>query len=311
MILVEDINSLQLTEKSIVTSGTFDGVHVGHQKILQQLVDTAKTQNGQSIVITLWPHPRFVLKKDHQSLKLLSTFEEKANLIEKMGVDILLKIPFTKEFSEVSSDQFIREILVEKLKTTVLIIGYDHRFGKNREGGFDYLKQNAGDYGFKVKEIPREDIDHLGVSSTRIRKALDAGEVHEANELLGRYYTMSGFVKDGDRIGRSIGFPTANIDVPESYKLIPADGAYAVYVMFDNVRYQGMLNIGWRPTVSGQERRIEVNIFNFDKEIYNMRLTLELVRLLRKEKKFESLHHLKNQLDQDKQQALSTLSQEI
>ncbi len=308
MILVDDIDSLQLNEQSIVTSGTFDGVHIGHQKILQQLVDTAKSRNGHSIVITLWPHPRFVLKKDHETLKLLSTFEEKAALLEKMGVDILLKIPFTKEFSKVSSEQFIRDILVEKLNTRLLIIGYDHRFGNNREGGFDYLRKHSDDYGFEVKEIPREDIDHLVVSSTRIRNALNGGEVHVANELLGRFYSLSGFVKDGDRIGRSIGFPTANIDVPESYKLIPADGAYAVYVIHEGEKYQGMLNIGWRPTVSGEERRIEVNIFNFDREIYNERLSIQFVRLLRKEQKFDSIEDLKRQLDQDKKQALDTLT---
>lgn len=309
MILIDDIEPFKSTAHSIVTSGTFDGVHVGHQKILQQLVETARSAGGQSIVITLWPHPRFVLKRDPESLRLLSTFEEKAELIEDMGVDMLIKIPFTPSFSQMSSESFIRNILIEKLKTSVLIIGYDHRFGKNREGGFDYLMEHSDDYGFQVKEIPREDVDHMGVSSTRIRNALVGGEVHIAREFLGRHYALSGFVKDGDRIGRSIGFPTANIDVPESYKLIPGDGAYAVYVHVDGVRYQGMLNIGWRPTVSGQERRIEVNIFNFDKDIYYSRLSLDFVRLLRKEKKFNSIEELKNQLNLDKNQALKVLSE--
>ncbi|XOV94027.1 MAG: bifunctional riboflavin kinase/FAD synthetase [Bacteroidota bacterium] len=307
MILVDDIENFNCADKSIVTSGTFDGVHVGHQKILRQLVSTAKARNGQSIVITLWPHPRFVLQKDQNALRLLSTFEEKAALIEQMGVDILLKIPFTKEFSQITSQSFIQDILIDKLNTGVLIIGYDHRFGKNREGGFEYLSEHADELGFEVKEIPREDIDHIGVSSTRIRKALAEGEVHVASELLGRYYTISGFVKDGDRIGRSIGFPTANIDVPETYKLIPGDGAYAVYVLLDGEKYLGMLNIGWRPTVSGQERRIEVNIFNFDREIYNQRLTIEFVQLLRKEQKFESIEELKGQLNRDKERALTVL----
>tara|TARA_Y100001972_G_scaffold128811_1_gene191908 strand:+ start:2714 stop:3643 length:930 start_codon:yes stop_codon:yes gene_type:complete len=308
MILVDNLEDFSCVDHSIVTSGTFDGVHVGHQKILRQLVETAKFHKGQSIVITLWPHPRFVLKRDPESLKLLSTFEEKAALIEEMGVDILLKVPFTKDFSELSSQSFIEDIIIKKLKTEVLIIGYDHRFGKNREGGFDYLMEHASEFGFEVKEIPREDIDHAGVSSTRIRNALAAGEVHIASELLGRHYSLSGFVKDGDRIGRSIGFPTANIDVPESYKLIPCDGAYAVYIHLGNEKFQGMLNIGWRPTVSGQERRIEVNIFNFDREIYNKRLTIEFVQLLRKEKKFDSIELLKDQLNKDKSQALDALS---
>ena len=308
MILVDNLEDFECVDHSIVTSGTFDGVHVGHQKILRQLVETAKLHRGQSIVITLWPHPRFVLNRDPESLKLLSTFEEKAALIEEMGVDILLKVPFTKDFSELSSQSFIQDIIIKKLNTEVLIIGYDHRFGKNREGGFEYLMEHANEFGFEVKEIPREDIDHLGVSSTRIRNALAEGEVHIASELLGRHYSLSGFVKDGDRIGRSIGFPTANIDVPESYKLIPGDGAYAVYIYLGHEKFQGMLNIGWRPTVSGQERRIEVNIFNFDREIYNERLTIEFVQLLRKEKKFESIKLLKDQLNKDKLQALDTLS---
>ena len=309
MKVIDDINSFSNQDHCVVTSGTFDGVHVGHQKILKQLVGEAKKKGGKSIVITLWPHPRFVLKKDDTDLKLLSTFEEKVDLIEQMGVDYLVKIPFTREFSELSSEQFINKILIQRLNTETLIIGYDHRFGKNREGSFEYLKENAHKYGFEIVEIPRQDIDHIGVSSTRIRAALSDGNIHISNDLLGRFYTLTGFVKDGDRIGRNIGFPTANIDVPESYKLIPGDGAYAVYVHWQNHKYQGMLNIGQRPTVSGHERRIEVNIFNFDRNIYNERLTIEFVRQLRKEKKFESIKDLKSQLEIDKQSVIKILEQ--
>lgn len=309
MRVIDDINSFSNQDHCVVTSGTFDGVHVGHQKILKQLVGEAKKKGGKSIVITLWPHPRFVLKKDDTDLKLLSTFEEKVDLIEQMGVDYLVKIPFTREFSELSSEQFINNILIQRLNTETLIIGYDHRFGKNREGSFEYLKENAHKYGFEIVEIPRQDIDHIGVSSTRIRAALSDGNIHISNDLLGRFYTLTGFVKDGDRIGRNIGFPTANIDVPEGYKLIPGDGAYAVYVHWQNHKYQGMLNIGQRPTVSGHERRIEVNIFNFDRNIYNERLTIEFVRQLRKEKKFESIEDLKSQLELDKQSVIKILEQ--
>ena len=307
MKVIDDINSFTNQDHCVVTSGTFDGVHIGHQKILKQLVGKAKKKDGKSIVITLWPHPRFVLKKNDADLKLLSTFEEKVDLIEQMGVDYLVKIPFTREFSELSSEQFINNILIQRLNTETLIIGYDHRFGKNREGSFEYLKENAHKYGFEIVEIPRQDIDHIGVSSTRIREALSDGNIHISNDLLGRFYTLTGFVKDGDRIGRNIGFPTANIDVPESYKLIPGDGAYAVYVHWQNHKYQGMLNIGQRPTVSGHERRIEVNIFNFDRNIYNERLTIEFVRQLRKEKKFESIEDLKSQLELDKQSVIKIL----
>lgn len=308
MHLIDDLNDFEPPIYPVVTSGTFDGVHVGHQRILKNMVSYAQQVKGKTAVITFWPHPRFVLKKNSSDLKLLSTFEEKADLLERIGIDYLIKIPFTREFSELTSEQFIQRIVVDKIQTKKLVIGYDHRFGKNREGGFDYLKENSGRYGFDVEEIPRQDIDHIGVSSTKIREALDEGDMHTANDFLGRHYEITGFVKDGDRIGRSIGFPTANIDVPESYKLIPTDGAYAVLVNYKGVELQGMLNIGQRPTVSGTERRIEVNIFNFDDNIYNERLTIRFVQLLRKEKKFSGIEELKSQLERDKQSAYKILN---
>jgi len=310
MKLIDDLSQFAAPAYSVVTSGTFDGVHVGHQKILQKIVQEARKRDGKSIVLTFWPHPRFVLKKDAGDLKLLTTFEEKVELLAQNGIDYLVKIPFTKEFSELTSDQFIRQVLVEKLNTKLLVIGYDHRFGKNREGGFDYLMEHSGEYGFAIKEISRKDIEDVGVSSTLIRNSLGEGNIHIANDFLGRPYSLSGFVKDGDRIGRSIGFPTANIDVPEAYKLIPADGAYAVLVSFDGQKFQGMLNIGQRPTVSGQERRIEVNLFNFDADIYNQRLTIEFIKLLRTERKFESIGRLKEQLSLDKLEAIRILNQQ-
>lgn len=307
MKLVDDLSTFTPPENSIVTSGTFDGVHVGHRKILSHVLQAAQKSNGQSVVITFWPHPRFVLKPERDDLKLLTTFEEKAALLEDIGIDYLIKIPFTREFSELSSDQFIRKVLIDGLATRKLIIGYDHKFGKNREGGFDYLINNGGQYGFEVEEIPRQDVDHVTVSSTKIREALSSGDLELANEFLDRKYSLSGFVKDGDRIGRSIGFPTANLDVPEKYKLIPGDGAYAVTVIVKNKLHKGMMNIGIRPTVSGHERRIEVNIFNFDHDIYNERITVYFHKLLRKEKKFGSIHELKEQLSKDREHALSIL----
>ncbi len=308
MQIVENLSDFKFSAETVVTSGTFDGVHIGHQKILKNLVQIAGSQNLKSVVVTFWPHPRFVLKKNSESLKLLTTFEEKAAFIAQSGIDYLVKIPFTKEFSELSSDEFIRQVIVDKINTKKLVIGYDHRFGKNREGGFDYLKENSSRYGFEVDEIPREDIDQVGVSSTNVRQALSEGRVDLANEFLGRKYTLTGFVIEGDRIGRSIGFPTANLDVPEHYKLIPRDGAYAVWVELHHQKYMGMLNIGVRPTVSGEERRIEVNIFDFDKEIYNERLTVHFYKLLRKEEKFESIDVLKTQLKKDKEHAIAILS---
>ena len=309
MKIIDDLSDFRFSAETVVTSGTFDGVHVGHQKILRNIAQVAKSQCLKSVVVTFWPHPRFVLKKNSESLKLLTTFEEKAQFIAQNGIDYLVKIPFTKEFSELSSEAFIRQVIVDKLNTKRLVIGYDHRFGKNREGGFEYLSANAARYGFEVDEIPREDIEQVGVSSTKIREALCQGSVDTANEFLGRKYSLTGFVIEGDRIGRSIGFPTANLDVPESYKLIPRDGAYAVWVELHQNRYMGMLNIGVRPTVSGEERRIEVNIFDFNKDIYNERLTVYFYQLLRNEEKFASISALKDQLEKDKKQAIIILSQ--
>lgn len=306
MQLIDDLSDFEAPEYSVVTSGTFDGVHVGHQKILANITQASREKNRKSIVLTFWPHPRFVLKKNND-FKLLTTFEEKAALLAKNGIDFLVKIPFTKEFSQLSSDQFIRDILVKKLNTQKLVIGYDHRFGKNREGSFEYLMEHSDEYGFAVEEIPRQDVEHIGVSSTKIRESLAIGDIRTATECLGRNYCISGFVKDGDRIGRSIGFPTANIDVPETYKLIPSDGAYAVKLEVNGQNLKGMMNIGQRPTVSGEERRIEVNIFDFDRDIYNQRITVQFVQLLRHEQKFESIDELKNQLGRDKMEAIEIL----
>lgn len=308
MQIIDDLSDFRFSAETVVTSGTFDGVHVGHQKILRNITRIAKDQNLKSVVITFWPHPRFVLKKNSSSLKLLTTFEEKAQFIAQSGIDYLVKIPFTKEFSELTSEEFIKEVIVDKINTKRLVIGYDHRFGKNREGGFEYLSENSVRYGFDVDEIPREDIEQVGVSSTKIREALDDGAVDTANIFLGRKYTLTGFVIEGDRIGRSIGFPTANLDVPEVYKLIPRDGAYAVWVELHQHKYMGMLNIGVRPTVSGEERRIEVNIFDFNKDIYNERLTIHFYKLLRIEEKFASIEALKEQLQRDKRDAIDILS---
>lgn len=306
MQLIEDINDFRAPAFSVVTSGTFDGVHVGHQRILDQIKETALLSGGQSMVLTYWPHPRFVLGQSGD-LKLLSTFDEKTELLADSGIDFLVKIPFTKEFASLSSEEFIKKILVEKLNTHQLVIGYDHRFGKNREGSFEYLSAHSARYGFEVTEIPRQDVDHVGVSSTKVREALLTGDLHVAKEFLGRPYTLSGYVKDGDRIGRSIGFPTANIEVLEDYKLIPGDGAYAVFAAVNGQEHMGMLNIGWRPTVSGQERRIEVHLFDFDENIYNKRVTIRFIELLRKEKKFDGIESLKQQLIQDEEAAKKIL----
>jgi riboflavin kinase / FMN adenylyltransferase len=285
---------------AVVTSGTFDGVHVGHQKILNRLKEIANSNGGETVVITFWPHPRLVLHPEDTSLKLLNTFEEKAAYLKELGINHLIRIPFTKEFSHLSSEEFISRILVETIGTKKLVIGYDHHFGKNREGSFEQLKVNAPLYGFEVEEIPKQEVDHLGVSSTLIRKALEEGNVETASPLLGKPYSLTGRVVPGDKLGRILGFPTANIEIDTKFKLIPSDGIYAVTVLHEQDHYKGMMYIGNRPTVNGSKRNIEVNIFDFDKDIYGESITIYFHKLIRLDSKFHNLEELKEQLRQDK-----------
>lgn len=308
MKIYEGVEEFRRLPKAVVTSGTFDGVHIGHQEIIKQLTGLARKVGGETVVITFWPHPRFVLHADSQDLKLLSTFEEKASLLEELGIDHLIKIAFTKEFSQLSSSEFIQKILIDAIGTTHLVIGYDHRFGKNREGSFEHLVANKERYGFEVEEISRQDIDHVGVSSTRIRNALSAGQVEVASEYLGRPYSFTGVVVEGDKIGRTIGFPTANIAIPATYKLIPADGVYAITLDIEGTQHQGMLNIGHRPTVGGQNKRVEAHLFDFDENLYNRQVSVILIKQIRNELKFDSLEELKNQLLQDKKEAIRILN---
>jgi riboflavin kinase/FMN adenylyltransferase len=249
-----------------------------------------------------------ILKPTDLSLKLLNTFEEKAELLRQQNIDHLVRIPFTKEFSQITSQEFITKILVETIGTKKLVIGYDHRFGKNREGSFEQLKLNGPAYGFDVEEIPQQDIDHIAVSSSKIRKALEAGDIDTANHFLGRPYSITGRIIKGDKLGRVLGFPTANIDLDSHDKLIPTEGIYAVKVMHEKNAYGGMLYIGTRPTVDGSKRSIEVNIFNFDKEIYGESLQVSFIKLLRMDSKFQDLESLKEQLYKDKDAALDALT---
>ncbi|MBX2966187.1 MAG: bifunctional riboflavin kinase/FAD synthetase [Cyclobacteriaceae bacterium] len=295
-------------DNAVVTSGTFDGVHVGHQKILTRLKEVAEKSKGETVVITFWPHPRLVLYPDDTTLKLLNTFEEKAELLKEQGIHHLIRIPFTKEFSNLSSEEFITKILVNTIGTKKLVIGYDHRFGHNREGSFDELKANGPRYGFEVEEISRQDVDSITVSSTKIRKALETGDVETAYHLSGKPYSISGRVIKGDRLGRLIGFPTANIDIDTQYKLIPMDGIYAVTATYEGQTYQGMLYIGYRPTVGGAHKSIEVNIFDFDKDIYGEALTIKFLSMIRSDMKFNDLEDMKAQLHRDKEEALKRLN---
>jgi len=307
MKVYQGIDHFKKKNNAIVTSGTFDGVHIGHQKILNTLKNIAAKKDGETVLITYWPHPRLVLDPTNDTIKLLTSFEEKTRALESFGLDHLIKIPFTKEFSQMSSAQFIKDILVDGIGTKTLVIGHDHKFGHNREGSFDSLKANAGNYGFTIREIPRQDIKNVGVSSSKIRRSLSNGDIHISNQFLGWEYCLNGKVVKGDQVGRQIGFPTANIKIDSSLKLIPAGGSYAVRVIHDNTDYLGMLNIGTRPTVNGTNQTIEVNIFDFDKQIYDDDIRIKMVRLIRKENKFESLDLLREQLELDRDLAKKML----
>lgn len=299
---------------TVVTSGTFDGVHIGHQKILTRLREITllakenENQYAENVVITYYPHPRLVLFPEQTDLHLLSTLEEKIILMEKYNIDHFLIIPFSKAFSQTSSADFIQEILINKLNTKKLVIGYDHRFGKNREGSFDYLHANQHLYPFSVEEISRQDIDNVAISSTKIRNALDKGNVEIAKEYLGHYYTLTGNVVRGNQIGRTMGYPTANLHVPDKHKLIPSDGIYAVRVIHNKLTFNGMLYIGTRTTLGDDlQRSIEVNIFDFDEDIYEQDLTIEFISLIRKEMKFGGIEEMKTQLGIDKENVLKVL----
>ncbi|MBX2941208.1 MAG: bifunctional riboflavin kinase/FAD synthetase [Cyclobacteriaceae bacterium] len=307
MKIYHSIDDFPKLNNAIVTSGTYDGVHIGHQKILERLKEIAEKYKGETVVITFWPHPRLVLYPEENTLQVLNTFEEKAALLKAQGIQHLLRIPFTKEFSQISSQEFIDNILVKCIGTKKLVIGYDHRFGKNREGCFEQLKLNGPQYGFDVEEISRQDIDNVGVSSTKIRKALIEGDIETANHFLGRPYAISGRVIKGEKLGRILGFPTANIDVDSHYKLVPAEGIYTVTVTYSDQVYGGMLYIGNRPTVGGTQRSIEVNIFDFDRDIYGESITLHLMAPIRKDAHFDDLEALKKQLIADKSSALNAL----
>lgn len=308
MKIYHSIDDFQRLHCAVVTSGTFDGVHLGHQTILNRLKEVAEKSKGETVVITFWPHPRLILNPEDDTLRLLNTFEEKADLLKEQGIQHLLRITFTKEFSQLTSHDFITKILVDKIGTRKLVIGYDHRFGRNREGSFEELKLNAVHYGFDVEEIPRQDVDHVAVSSSKIRQALEEGDITTASQLLGKPYSISGMVVKGDKIGRELGYPTANIDIDSNHKLIPNEGIYAVTVEYEHQLLKGMLYIGHRPTIQGNlKRSIEVNLFDFNKDIYGETLKINLIAFLRGDIRFNGLDALKEQLHKDKESALEAL----
>lgn len=299
-------------KRATVTSGTFDGVHFGHQQILAHLRNTAKKDDSETVLITFWPHPRFTLQPEEakKSLKLLMNLDEKIAHLEKEGLDHLVVIEFNTEFSQMSSMEFVQKILIEKINTTKLVIGYDHRFGKNREGGFDYLKTHQEEFGFEVEEITKQEIENAGVSSTAIRKALlEDGDVKSANKYLKYNYSFEGEVVSGNKIGRKIGFPTANIQLHDQFKLLPKSGVYAVRIWVEGQLLNGMMNIGKRPTVTeGTFQTIEVNIFDFSSDIYGQSVRVEFIEHIRDEMKFDGVESLIEQLYKDKEVAKSVLA---
>lgn len=289
-------------QNPVVTIGTFDGLHQGHQMVISQLKQLAKNLNGESVIFTFYPHPRIVTSPNETTLRLLITKDEKINLFEKLGIDHLIIYPFNKAFSELSYADFVKTILVEKIGTKCLVVGYDHRFGKNREGGYDYLKKCAEKFNFDVVKMDALLVDVENVSSTGIRAALENGEIKKANRYLGYNFTLHGTVVNGKQLGRKLGFPTANIEASDKYKIIPGYGVYAVYAEIGGRKYKGMLNIGMRPTFNNNadNRSIEVNIFDFVENIYGKEITLIFIDKIRDEKKFSGIEGLVNQLKEDK-----------
>lgn len=325
-----NINSLPIFNNAVITIGTFDGVHTGHLQIINQLKKEASAIGGETVIITFHPHPRMVLKKPKiphpekafEEIKLLNTLSEKTELLRKQHIEHLVIVPFTLAFSEQPAEKYISDFLVSKFHPHTIIIGYDHRFGKNRAGDYRLLEEYQPVYNYKVKEIPEHVLHNITISSTRIRHSLSDGNITDANEALGYPYFFEGKVVEGNKLGRTIGYPTANIEIPDDTKLIPCDGVYAVEVSIDNEKanenvthdtqdifqYKGMMNIGIRPTIGGTKRIIEVNIFDFDKSVYGKSIRVSIKDYLRPEVKFNGLEELKIQLSRDKINALKVLN---
>lgn len=299
------LDYIQPVPEAVVTTGTFDGVHIGHRRILERLKEIATRRNGKTVVITYEPHPRLVLTQEKGEIHLLNSLSEKAELIAGFGIDFLIVLPFTTEFSNLHSKEFVSQILVEKIQTKCLVIGYDHRFGKNREGGFDYLKTNSHLFGFEVEEIPKQEIDAVTISSTKIRQALFECNLTLANKWLGSYYRLSGIVVKGKQLGRTLGYPTANLKLDDLHKLIPPDGVYLVKVRLENDGnlMNGLLSIGTNPTVDGQKRTIETWIIDFNQDIYGNHITLFLMDFLRGQVKFKGLNALIEAIVEDEKKA--------
>ncbi|MDA3879788.1 MAG: bifunctional riboflavin kinase/FAD synthetase [Prolixibacteraceae bacterium] len=302
MIIHNNIESFS-AKKTVITIGTFDGVHLGHQKVIGQLNNIAKKINGESVLFTFYPHPRITLANGNIDLRLITTLDEKSNQLEKAGINHLVVYPFTREFAALTYEQFIKQILIDKLNLHTLIVGYDHKLGKNREGSFDNILKLSKKLNINVAQTETFNVNGINISSSKIRQALQQGDVKTANSYLGYTFSLNGIVARGNQIGRSIGYPTANIEASDPYKLIPAEGVYAITIDVEGKKLKAMLNIGYRPTVvkNADNRTIEAHIFNFNADIYQKEVTIYFHQRIRDEKKFKSLEKLKEQLNNDKE----------
>ena len=309
MKVYKNLEDFTQVKNLVATVGTFDGVHVGHQEIIGRLKEVAKQTDGETLLLTFFPHPRMVLFPDDDSLKLINTLNEKIELLASFGLDHLLILPFSIEFSRITPTEYIRDLLMRDIGVKTLVIGYNHQFGRNRKGNFELLEELAPVYGFDVIEITAKEINEIKVSSTKIRRAIEAGEISTANKYLRYNFSLSGIVVEGEQIGRKIGFPTANIKIVEKHKLLPGKGVYAVNVTVQNHHYKGMLNIGSRPTINNDAdcSSIEVHLFGMNEDCYNENIQVEFYTKLRDEIKFVNLEELKEQLQKDKESALLVL----
>lgn len=307
MKIFHSINDFSSTKKTILTLGTFDGVHIGHKKILKKITQNTENHKYESLVLTFFPHPRMVLQ-EHSDIKLLNTIDEKIDLLEKIGIENLVIHPFDEAFSRLTAEEFVRNILVDRFHIQKIIIGHDHRFGRNRTANIDDLIAYGKEYGFEVEQISVQEINDISVSSTKIRNAILEGDMALANDYLGYDYFLTGSIVKGKQLGRTIGFPTANLKIEESYKLIPQNGVYIVKSIIDGQIVFGMMNIGFNPTVDGQKQSIEIHYFNFNTDLYNQKISVSILQRIRSEQKFESVELLKEQLEKDKKKSLSYLN---
>ncbi|MFD2726174.1 bifunctional riboflavin kinase/FAD synthetase [Hyunsoonleella rubra] len=296
---VVKVETYRSEEPTIVTIGTFDGVHIGHQKIVKRLIMVGKKEGLKSVILTFFPHPRMVLQKD-SGIKLINTIDERSEILKNLGLNYLLIKKFTKEFSRLSAEEFVQQVLVDKLNAKKVIIGYDHRFGRNRNADIEDLKKYGEIFGFEVEEISAQDINDVAVSSTKIRRALLEGDLRKANKYLGYAFMLTGTIIKGRGIGKTLDFPTANLSIAEDYKLIPKHGSYVVKSEIDGITVYGMMNIGINPTVNGEKESVEIHFFDFDASIYGKELQIDLLERIRDEQKFDSIEDLKVQLQKDR-----------